>query len=467
MKWTVKLVSEIAPGQRQEHDLVELERTNPMTPGNLGLAIAEGKAILAAIQKRMVSDQVQQHCEITRNCKQCGAKLSTKGHYRSTFKSVYGEIPMSVRRVRGCRCQSQQDQSFSTMFARRNPISPELNFISAKLAALLPFRQAASILEELLPIAETVNAGTIRNRTMRVGRRLEKQRDEVNPPPGGPATASEVVIGLDGGYVKSCHRRPERNFEVVVGKVIGPDDCGTQFAFVRGTGRKNEGRLCVGEALRARGADATTAVTVLTDGDAGLRKVQKAAAPGATHILDWFHVSMRFQNLSQMAKGPLGPAGNFVALEELDRAKWDLWHGKTIRGLTRLVRLTQWARAPFLEGTRPVVKLARALPEMVRYVELNRDSMPNYGERYRSGTRISTSFAESSVNEIIAHRMSKWQQMRWNRYTVSAFLRVRVHVLNDTLERAFRHLHKGFRAELNSNAAPAQTANAQGACPLV
>ena len=63
--------------------------------------------------------------------------------------------------------------------------------------------------------------------------------------------------------------------------------------------------------------------------------------------------------------------------------------------------------------------------------------------------------------------MSKRQQMRWNRYTVSAFLRVRVHVLNDTLEYAFRHLHKGFRAELNSNAAPAQTANAQGACPLV
>ena len=52
MKWIIKLVSEITPGQRQEYDLVELERTNPMTPGNLGLAIAEGKTILAAIQKR-------------------------------------------------------------------------------------------------------------------------------------------------------------------------------------------------------------------------------------------------------------------------------------------------------------------------------------------------------------------------------------------------------------------------------
>ncbi|MDZ4800175.1 MAG: ISKra4 family transposase, partial [Bryobacteraceae bacterium] len=430
------LVSEITPGQQQEYDLVELERTNPMTPANLGLAIADGKTILAAIQKQMVADQVQQHCEIARNCKQCGAELPTKGHYTSTFKSIYGKIPMAVRRVRGCRCQGQRTQSFSTMFARRNPTSPELNFISAKLAALLPFRQAASILQELLPVAETVNAGTIRNRTMRVGKRLEKHRDAVGASPADTTPAvKEVVIGLDGGYVKSCHRRPERNFEVIVGKVIGPGDASTRFAFVRGTGNKDEGRRCVGEALRARGAGATTSVTVLTDGDAGLRELQRAVVPGATHLLDWFHLAMRFQNLSQMAKGPLEPGGNVLAqqhaLDELKRAKWALWHGKTIRGLARLVDLSQWAQAPFLQSNKPIAKLASALPDLVRYVELNRDSMPNYGQRYRSGQRISTSFAESSVNEILSHRMSKRQQMRWTRHTAPEFLRVRVHVLND------------------------------------
>jgi hypothetical protein len=41
--------------------------------------------------------------------------------------------------------------------------------------------------------------------------------------------------------------------------------------------------------------------------------------------------------------------------------------------------------------------------------------MPNYGKRYRSGIRISTGFVESSVNEIIAKRMAKRQQMRWNK----------------------------------------------------
>ena len=52
---------------------------------------------------------------------------------------------------------------------------------------------------------------------------------------------------------------------------------------------------------------------------------------------------------------------------------------------------------------------------------------------------------ESSVNEIIAKRMNKKQQMRWNRATVQPFLDVRTAVLNDTLEDAFRHRCRGFR----------------------
>jgi hypothetical protein len=48
------------------------------------------------------------------------------------------------------------------------------------------------------------------------------------------------------------------------------------------------------------------------------------------------------------------------------------------------------------------------------------------------------------VNEIIAKRMNKKQQVRWNRHTVQAFIEVRIHVLNGTLEDAFRYWHQGF-----------------------
>jgi hypothetical protein len=49
------------------------------------------------------------------------------------------------------------------------------------------------------------------------------------------------------------------------------------------------------------------------------------------------------------------------------------------------------------------------------------------------------------VNEIIAKRMNKKQQMRWNRTTAQSVLDVRTAVLNDKLEDAFRHRYLGLR----------------------
>ena len=69
----------------------------------------------------------------------------------------------------------------------------------------------------------------------------------------------------------------------------------------------------------------------------------------------------------------------------------------------------------------------------------------HYAARRRRGEAISTAFVESAVNEIIAKRMNKKQQMRWNRATVQPFLDVRTAVLNDTLADAFGHRYAGFR----------------------
>jgi hypothetical protein len=157
---------------------------------------------------------------------------------------------------------------------------------------------------------------------------------------------------------------------------------------------------------------------------------------------------MRFTNLQQIAKGINADVDARVrtyALAEIDRAKWRLWNGHTELGIEALVKLERWAHASCIEHIPSLKKLGHMLLDTIRYLKLNADSMPDYGKRYRAGRRISTGFVESAVNEIIARRMVKKQQMRWNRYTVQKFLDVRVHVLNGTLEDAFRHWHKGFR----------------------
>ena len=89
-------------------------------------------------------------------------------------------------------------------------------------------------------------------------------------------------------------------------------------------------------------------------------------------------------------------------------------------------------------------RLERHAGELLAYLERNQEALVHYAARRRNGEPISTAFVESSVNEIIAKRMNKKQQMRWNRGTVQSFLDVRTAVLNDTLEDAFRHRYPGF-----------------------
>ena len=100
-------------------------------------------------------------------------------------------------------------------------------------------------------------------------------------------------------------------------------------------------------------------------------------------------------------------------------------------------------------------RLRRHATELPGYLERNRDALVPYAARRRRGEPISTAFVESGVNEIVAKRMTKAQQMRWNRASVQPFLDVRTAVLNGTFEDAFRRRYPGFRPANDGAALPA------------
>ena len=95
----------------------------------------------------------------------------------------------------------------------------------------------ASLLSDVLPIGEAVNASTIRNDALRIAERLESElgpeqevfisgcRAEWNkmPIPDPP-----VTVGIDGGYVRSWTNRPT-NFEVIVGKSVPEEGPARRF----------------------------------------------------------------------------------------------------------------------------------------------------------------------------------------------------------------------------------------------
>lgn len=89
-------------------------------------------------------------------------------------------------------------------------------------------------------------------------------------------------------------------------------------------------------------------------------------------------------------------------------------------------------------------KLSRALDQFGTYISGNAGAIVNYGERYRCGERISTGFVESTVNQVIAKRFVKKQQMRWTPRGAHLLLQVRVNVLNNDLQKAFQRWHPGL-----------------------
>ena len=212
--WRVKLVAELQPGVTEETEVACLERGEEAGLADLGLRLDEAKQLTAALQAEMVSAQVAVVGERRRWCAACERSLASKGHYRATFRSLFGDVPVRVRRLLVCPCHGPgEPKSFAALDLGAGP-APELAYVTAKFAALAPFGKVAALLSELLPISGAQNAGTVRNRTLRVGHEVVPERPiNIAGPPAAPADGP-VVVGLDGGYVRSRHR-PERHFEVV------------------------------------------------------------------------------------------------------------------------------------------------------------------------------------------------------------------------------------------------------------
>src|SRR3954467_6864572 len=299
--WRVKLVAELEPGVVTETELARIERDAQAGLAELGLQLDEAKRLTAALQARLVPAQVAASGECRRACEACGRALASKGHYGATFRSLFGEVPVRVRRRLACPCRGAcEAKSSPVLDLGKGALAPELAYVTARYAALAPFGKVAALLSELLPLGGAQHASTVRNRTLRVGTQIVRAHAaEAANRPAAPAT-DPVVIGLDGGYVRNRHRAEGRRFEVIAGKVIQADGNQHRFAFPR------TGPIATTEAFRAAlaaaGVGADTPATVLCDGDAGLWRLQRGVLPGATVVLDWWHAAVRFEHALQAAR---------------------------------------------------------------------------------------------------------------------------------------------------------------------
>jgi hypothetical protein len=99
-----------------EVEVARLECDEQAGLADLGLRLAEAKQLTAALQAEMVPAQVTMLGERRRSCVTCGCVLASKGHYTATFRSLFGDVPLRVRRLLACPCQgSGEAKSFAVL----------------------------------------------------------------------------------------------------------------------------------------------------------------------------------------------------------------------------------------------------------------------------------------------------------------------------------------------------------------
>jgi len=167
------------------------------------------------------------------------------------------------------------------------------------------------------------------------------------------------------------------------------------------------------------------------------------------------HIAMRLTGLGQYAKGLAhhNPIEAVALQYRLERIKWRLWHGDGGEALARAQGLADDVAT--LNTAYPGLKrLVKATTGLATYIENNIGAIPDYSERWHNSERISTAFAESTVNLVISRRFAKKQQMQWSKQGAHLLLQTRTRTLNGTLRDLFTSWYPAMAANNNEIAVP-------------
>ncbi len=453
MQWTMQLEARTDQGAVTTTELLTFSRpAMASTLAEVGLMLAEAKALLAKLQASMLCAQVAEYAAACRLCPACGVLQPLKDRRTRHIQTLFGTVEVEAPRIRACRCRvsaAMTEVVFSPVCALLTArCTPELERVQAELGARTSFREAARVLEALLPVS-SANHESVRMRTHAVAVRLEAAdrqaaaevvaaQDGHRPDQAVTADASRPIVMLDGAYVRAVPGHQTRNFEAICGKVEQAGRSPRRFALVRSV--TEQPHVLLRAALLDQGWREGDAVTVISDGDPALPALARAATRAPVEpILDWFHLSMRVRHVEQTLLGlyALKPAHQ----APLDRAQIDverlrslLWNGRHEDACEALVRIANWAEHAIIASGAAVEAKARKLvafcTELRTYIENNEGALIDYGERHEAGKPISTSRAEGTVNHLVSARMNKRQQMRWTPTGAHRVLQVRAAVLD-------------------------------------
>jgi hypothetical protein len=312
VEWKITIEGRDAFGEVRRHEIPIDKSWERLFDGEVGLSVEDGKKIMAALQSAVVSQEADTYAFFRRICPDCSAFRPVKDYTTRRIKTVFGTV--EVRNPRWMLCRNCHP-GFALAFAPLHEIcpdraTPELTELTARLGSMMPYRQAASVLAEFLPLEPTETHATVRKRTIRTGERLdlqaaEEERRAVSQVkdrrqlelelPGD--RRREFVISVDTAYVRSADPKSARNFELVVARCGrgGRGEAGGRY-FVTASTDPCALRDRALHALQHEGYRGFGDLAVISDGAEILKRLPRAMPRPTAHIVDWFHIAMKIQH---------------------------------------------------------------------------------------------------------------------------------------------------------------------------
>ena len=157
MEWTVTIEGRDDFGEVQRAQMRIGKDFERLKSGEIGLSIDDGKRIMMMLQELVVKQEVASYALARRVCPECERLRPVKDYTTRKIRTVFGTIEVKNPRWMLCpRCLPHICMAFTVL----NEIcpdqaTPELMELTARLGSMLPYRKAAEILAEFLPIKPT------------------------------------------------------------------------------------------------------------------------------------------------------------------------------------------------------------------------------------------------------------------------------------------------------------------------
>ena len=215
MVWIVRLVEAQADGEERCADVMKINRPDDLHDiASLGLTLAEAKLLLGSLQREIVAAQAKSHAVCRPNCSGCGGVCRVKDDRKRVIATLFGRVTVRLPRFCCATCGRIQPGTGWPLQCRS---TPELDRLQAHLSALMTYRTAAEVLEQMFPVDAGKDAETLRRRTLKIGEVL--RNNAVAKP---ETTAPSITVTLDSTFIRSCEDGG-RHLEVRVSVVHGSE----------------------------------------------------------------------------------------------------------------------------------------------------------------------------------------------------------------------------------------------------